>query len=53
MDKIVETDNASGFSEALLKGLKKLIKSSEFDFKYLHDRIRTYFEDRDYLDNCG
>ena len=41
MDKIVETDNASGFSEALLKGLKKLIKSSEFDFKYFIAPIRS------------
>ncbi|MBW1680982.1 MAG: DUF507 family protein [Deltaproteobacteria bacterium] len=40
MEGIVETDDAAGFSEALLKGLKKAVSSSEFDFKYFIAPIR-------------
>jgi hypothetical protein len=41
MEKIVETDNSAGFSEALMKGLKKLLKTNEFDFKYFIAPIRN------------
>src|SRR4030043_361806 len=40
MEKIVETENSTAFSDALLKGLKKLLKTSEFDFKYFIAPIR-------------
>jgi hypothetical protein len=41
MEKIVETDNQAAFSEVLLKGLKKLLKTNEFDFKYFIAPIRS------------
>jgi hypothetical protein len=41
MEKIVETDNVAGFSEVLMKGLKKLLKTNEFDFKYFIAPIRN------------
>ncbi len=41
MEKIVETDNAAALSDLLLKGLKKIIKTSEFDFKYFIAPIRN------------
>ncbi len=40
MEEIVETDNTAAFSDLLLKGLKKLTKTSEFDFKYFTAPIR-------------
>ncbi|HDZ22962.1 MAG TPA: hypothetical protein ENH70_00305 [Desulfobacteraceae bacterium] len=40
MKKIVETDNPSAMSDALLKGLKKALNSTEFDFKYFIAPIR-------------
>ncbi len=40
MKKIVETDNPTKLSESLLKGLKKALNSSEFDFKYFIAPIR-------------
>ena len=41
MEKIVETDNAAAFSDLLLKGLKKVLKTSEFDFKYFIAPLRN------------
>ena len=41
MEKIVETDNPAAFSEVLMKGLKKLLKTNEFDFKYFIAPIRN------------
>ena len=41
MEKIIETDNPAAFSDALLKGLKKMLKTSEFDFKYFIAPIRN------------
>ena len=40
MQKIVETDNPGAFSELLLKGLKKLSRTNEFDYKYYIAPIR-------------
>ncbi len=40
MQEIVETDNSGAFSELLLKGLKKLSRTNEFDFKYFTAPIR-------------
>jgi hypothetical protein len=41
MEKIIETDNQAAFSEVLLKGLKKLLKTNEFDFKYFIAPLRS------------
>ncbi|MFC1867893.1 DUF507 family protein [Thermodesulfobacteriota bacterium] len=41
MEKIVETDNPNAFSDILLKGLKKILKTNEFDFKYFIAPIRN------------
>jgi hypothetical protein len=41
MEKIVETDNPAAVSDVLLKGLKKALRSSEFDFKYFIAPIRS------------
>ncbi len=41
MEKIIETDNPAAFSEVLMKGLKKLLKTNEFDFKYFIAPIRS------------
>ena len=41
MEKIVETDIPAAISDAILKGLKKSQKSSEFDFKYFIAPIRS------------
>jgi hypothetical protein len=41
MQKIVETDNPTAVSDLLMKGLKKLLKTSEFDFKYFIAPIRN------------
>ena len=40
MKKIIETDNPAAVSDAILTGLKKAIKSSEFDLKYFIAPIR-------------
>ena len=40
MEKIIETDNTAAVSDLLLKGLKKVLRSSEFDFKYFIAPIR-------------
>ena len=39
-EKVVETDNVGAFSDSILKGLKKALNSSEFDFKYFISPIR-------------
>lgn len=41
MKKIIESDNPAAVSECLLKGLRKLLKSTEFDFKYFVAPIRS------------
>ena len=41
MDQIIETDNPAAVSDVLLKGLKKALRSSEFDFKYFVAPIRS------------
>ena len=41
MEEIVETDNTAAFSDLLLKGLKRLTRTSEFDFKYFIAPIRS------------
>lgn len=41
MQKIVESDNTGAFSELILRGLKKLLKTNEFDYKYFIAPIRT------------
>lgn len=40
MQEIVETDNTNAFSALLLKGLKKLLRTNEFDYKYFIAPIR-------------
>jgi len=40
MKKIIETDNPAAVSDAILTGLKKALKSSEFDLKYFIAPIR-------------
>ena len=40
MKKVIETANPVAVSNSLLKGLKKALKSSEFDFKYFVSPIR-------------
>jgi len=40
MEEIVETDNNAAFSDLLLKGLKKLLRTNEFDYKYFIAPIR-------------
>ena len=40
MEEIVETDNNAAFSDLLLRGLKKLMRTSEFDYKYFIAPIR-------------
>ncbi len=40
MEKIVETDNAAAVSDLVLKGLRKALRSTEFDFKYFVAPIR-------------
>ncbi len=39
--KIVETQNPAAVSELLLRGLKKLVKSTEFEFRYFVAPIRN------------
>jgi hypothetical protein len=41
MEKIIETDNPAPISDAILEGLKKAQRSSEFDFKYFIAPIRN------------
>ncbi|MBW2609375.1 MAG: DUF507 family protein [Deltaproteobacteria bacterium] len=41
MEKIVETDNSAAISDLILKGLKKAMKVSGFDFKYFIAPIRN------------
>ena len=41
MEKIIETDNPAAFSEVLMRGLKKLLKTNEFDYKYFIAPIRN------------
>lgn len=41
MEKIIETDNPAAISDALLKGLKKALNSTEFDLKYFIAPIRN------------
>ena len=41
MEKIIESDNPAAISDALLKGLKKALNSTEFDLKYFIAPIRN------------
>ncbi len=41
IEKVIETDNPTAISDAILKGLKQAMKSSEFDFKYFIAPIRS------------
>ena len=41
MEKIIETDNPTAVSDLLLKGLKRILKTNEFDFKYFIAPIRN------------
>ncbi|MCP4681392.1 MAG: DUF507 family protein [Desulfobacterales bacterium] len=41
MEKIIETDNPAAISNSLLQGMKKALKTSEFDFKYFISPIRN------------
>jgi hypothetical protein len=40
MQRIIETDNPTALSELMLRGLKKLQKTNEFDFKYFTAPLR-------------
>jgi len=40
LEKIIETDDVASFSGSVLKGLKKALNSSEFDFQYFVSPIR-------------
>ena len=41
MEKIIETDSPAAVSEAILTGLKKALRSSEFDFEYFIAPVRN------------
>jgi len=41
MEMVIETDNPGSVSNAILEGLKKALKSSEFDLKYFISPIRN------------
>jgi hypothetical protein len=41
MERIIETDNPAAVSDLLMKSLKKVLKMSEFDFKYFIAPIRS------------
>jgi len=41
MKKVIETENSAAVSDALLKGLKKALNSSQFDFDYFIAPIRS------------
>jgi hypothetical protein len=40
MQKIIETDNAGAVSDLILNGLRKILRTTEFDFKYFIAPIR-------------
>jgi len=40
MEKVVETENPKAVSDLILKGLRKALRSSEFDFRYFVSPIR-------------
>ena len=40
MEKIIETDNAGAVSDLILNGLRKILRITEFDFKYFIAPIR-------------
>jgi ribosome-associated translation inhibitor RaiA len=40
MEEIVETDNNAALSDLLMRGLKKLLRTNEFDYKYFIAPIR-------------
>ena len=40
MEKIIETDNQAAVSDLLLKGLRRALRTNEFDFKYFIAPIR-------------
>ncbi len=41
MQKIIETDNVGTVSDLIMQGLKKLLRTNEFDFKYFTAPIRN------------
>jgi hypothetical protein len=41
MEKIIETENPAAVSDNLLKGLKQILRTNEFDFKYFTAPIRS------------
>ena len=41
MEKIIETDNPKAVSDAMMQGLKKILRVNEFDFKYFIAPIRN------------
>ena len=41
MEKIIETDNPAALSDLILKGLRKILNTNEFDFKYFIAPIRN------------
>lgn len=41
MEKIIETDNSTAVSDLLLKGLKRALRTNEFEFKYFIAPIRS------------
>lgn len=41
MEKVVETDNAAALSDLISKGLKKALRTNEFEFKYFIAPIRN------------
>jgi len=41
MEKIIETDNPAIVSDLILKGLRKILNTNEFDFKYFIAPIRN------------
>ncbi len=40
MEKIIETDNPAAVSDLILKGLRRILNTNEFDFKYFIAPIR-------------
>lgn len=41
MERIIETDNPTAVSDLLMQGLRKALKSNEFDFKYFIAPMRN------------
>jgi len=41
MEKIIETDNPAAVSDLILKGLRRILKTNEFDLKYFIAPIRN------------